>query len=58
MFGTRRFTPFDENDFENQVYNPTGDNALVSMGTSDEWNGQFKITNQTIKDLQFNYQLS
>ena len=58
MFGTREFTPFDENDFENQVYNPTGDSALVSMGTSDEWNGQFKITNQTIENLQFSYQLS
>ena len=58
MFGTREFTPFDENDFENQVYNPTGDGELVSMGTSDEWNGQFKITNQTIENLQFSYQLS
>ena len=58
MFGTRRFTPFDENDFENKLFYPTGDGKLVSMGTSDEWNGQFKITNQTIKDLQFNYQLS
>jgi outer membrane receptor protein involved in Fe transport len=58
MFGTRRFTPFDENDLENQVFNPTGDGELVSMGTSDEWNGQFKVTNQTIENLQFNYQLS
>lgn len=58
LFGTRRFTPFDKNDFENQVYNPTGDGELVSMNTSDEWNGQFKITNQSIEDLQLNYQLS
>lgn len=58
LFGTRRFTPFDKNDFENQVYNPTGDNELVSMNTSDEWNAQFKVTNQSIEDLQFNYQLS
>lgn len=58
LFGTRRFTPFDKNDFENQVYNPTGDNELVSMNTSDEWNAQFKVTNQSIDNLQFNYQLS
>ena len=58
LFGTRRFTPFDKNDFENQVYNPTGDGELVSMNTSDEWNGQFKVTNQSIEDLQLNYQLS
>ena len=48
MFGTRRFTPFMS----------FGDNTLVSMNTSDEWNGQFKVTNQTIENLQFNYQLS
>jgi len=58
LFGTRIFTPFDKNDFENQVYNPTGDGELVSMNTSDEWNGQFKVTNQSIEDLQLNYQLS
>ncbi len=58
LFGTRRFTPFDKNNFEGQVYRPTGDNELVSMSTADEWNGQFKITNQSIEDLQFNYQLS
>ncbi len=58
LFGTRKFTPFDKNDFENQVYNPTGDGELVSMNTSDEWNGQFKVTNQSIEDLQLNYQLS
>ncbi len=49
LFGTRRFTPFDKNDFENRVFNPTGDNELVSMNTYDEWNGQFKVTNQSIR---------
>ena len=58
LFGTRRFTPFDKNDLALQIYNPTGNNELVSMNTSDEWNGQFKVTNQSIKDLQFNYQLA
>jgi outer membrane receptor protein involved in Fe transport len=58
LFGTRRFTPFDKNDFENKVFNPTGDNELVGMNTNDEWNGQFKITNQLFENLQFNYQLT
>lgn len=58
LFGKRRFTPFDENDFENQVFNPSGDNELVSMNTNNEWNAQFKITNQSLKDFQFNYQLT
>ncbi|HCY75839.1 MAG TPA: hypothetical protein DHV28_07940 [Ignavibacteriales bacterium] len=58
LFGTRRFTPFDKNDFENKVFNPTGDNELVGMNTDDEWNGQFKVTNQAFDNLQFNYQLT
>lgn len=48
LFGTRRFTPFMS----------LGDNELVSMNTSDEWNGQFKVTNQSIDNLHFSYQLS
>ncbi len=58
LFGIRRFSPFDKNDFEKKIFNPTGDNELVNMSTSDEWNGQFKITNSSLKNIQFNYQLS
>jgi outer membrane receptor protein involved in Fe transport len=57
LFGTRKFTPFDKNDFENKILNPTGDNALVNMNTDDEWSGQAKITNSSIKDIQLNYQI-
>jgi outer membrane receptor protein involved in Fe transport len=58
LFGTRRFTPTDENDFERMVFNPGGDNKKIPMNTSDEWNGQFKITNQSLNNIQFNYQAS
>ncbi len=58
MFGRRRFTPFDENDFEKRQFNPTGDNKLLPMNFTDEWSGQFKITNQSLQDMQFNYQLT
>jgi outer membrane receptor protein involved in Fe transport len=58
LFGTRRFTPFDKNDLDTMVFNPTGDNKVVPMNKNDEWNGQFKITNQSFKSLQFNYQAS
>jgi outer membrane receptor protein involved in Fe transport len=56
LFGTRRFTPFDSTDFEKKIFDPTGDNKLVSMNTSDEWNGQAKITNSSIKHVQLSYQ--
>lgn len=56
LFGTRRFTPFDSTDFEKKIFKPTGDNKLVSMNTSDEWNWQAKISNSSIKDIQLNYQ--
>ncbi|MBK7632322.1 MAG: TonB-dependent receptor [Ignavibacteriales bacterium] len=57
LFGTRKFTPFDKNDFENKILNSTGDNALVNMNTDDEWSGQAKLTNTLIKDIQLSYQI-
>ncbi len=56
LFGTRRFTPFDSTDFEKKILDQTGDNKLVGMNTSDEWNGQFKITNSSFKNVQLSYQ--
>lgn len=58
LFGTRRFTPFDKNNFETKIFNPTGDNKLIEMNTNYEWNGQLKVTNQSLKDIQINYQLT
>mgnify|MGYP001458557687 CR=1 FL=1 len=56
MFGTRRFNPTDKNDFEKKIFNPTGDNEIIPMNFSYEWSGQAKLTNQSLKDFQFNYQ--
>jgi outer membrane receptor protein involved in Fe transport len=58
LFGTRRFLPTDSSDFENAIFNPSGDNELVPMGTKDQWGGQFKITNQSASALRFSYQLA
>ncbi len=58
LFGRRRFTPYDKNDFEKRVFNPSGDNKLVPMNYSYEWSGQAKITNQSLKNFQFNYQVT
>uniref|UniRef100_A0A832DJM7 TonB-dependent receptor n=1 Tax=Ignavibacterium album TaxID=591197 RepID=A0A832DJM7_9BACT len=56
MFGTRKFNPTDKNDFEKKIFNPTGDNEIIPMNFSYEWSGQAKLTNQSLKDFQFNYQ--
>lgn len=56
LYGTRRFLPTDKNDFENQQFNPTGDNKTIPMSTTREWSGQFKITNQSLDRIQLSYQ--
>ncbi len=58
LFGVREFIPTDRNDFETGVYNPTGDGKLVPMSTTDQWGGQFKLSNYSIASMQFNYQLT
>ncbi len=55
LFGERRFVPSDTNDFENKIFNPTGDNALVPMQTHHEWSGQFKISNRSLSKIQLSY---
>ncbi len=58
LFGYRRFNPTDSSDFEKKVYNPTGDNNRIAMQTNNEWSGQFKITNQSLENIQISYQAS
>lgn len=58
LYGQRRFMPTDVNNFEKKQFNPSGDNALVPMQTNKEWSTQFKLTNQTSKDIQISYQAS
>jgi outer membrane receptor protein involved in Fe transport len=56
LWGQRRFIPTDKSDFENKIYNPTGDNKIVSMAYDREWSGQFKISNQVLNNIQLSYQ--
>ena len=58
FFGERRFVPTDSSNFEQGIYNPTGDGELVPLSTNDEWGGQFKLSNSSISSMQFNYQLT
>ena len=55
LFGVRRFVPTDVSDFQNKIFNPTGDNALVPMQTHHEWSGTFKISNRSISKVQLSY---
>ena len=56
VYGERRFVPTDSSDFENKVFNPTGDRKRVPLGYSREWSGVVKITNTSIANTKLNYQ--
>ena len=55
LFGVRKFLPTDSSNFEQRIFNPTGDNKLVPMQTHHEWSGQFKISNRSIPKVQLSY---
>jgi outer membrane receptor protein involved in Fe transport len=56
LYGTRLFQPGDSADFQNYVLRGSGDGALVPMASSDEWSGQMKIENRSLKDVHLSYQ--
>jgi outer membrane receptor protein involved in Fe transport len=56
LYGDRRFEPTDSSDFQNRIFKPTGDNAVVPMNTNDEWSGQFKLSNKPSDNIQISYQ--
>lgn len=58
LFGIRRFMPSDSSDLEQKIFYPTGDNKVVPMATREEWSGQFKVTNKSLKAVQLSYQIS
>jgi outer membrane receptor protein involved in Fe transport len=57
LFGVRRFVPTDVSDFKDKVFVPTGDNATVAMNDHEEWSGQLKVANRSLKETQISYQL-
>ncbi len=56
LMGERRFLPTDRNDFEQRVFNPSGDREIVAMNTSRQWSWLGKITNRSIGNFQIGYQ--
>ena len=55
LFGTRRFEPTDTNNIGAGIIYPTGDGEKVAMDPYDEWSGQFKLTNNSIKNVSISY---
>lgn len=55
LYGERRFNPTDSNDIAQGIVYPTGDNEKVALNPYDEWSGQFKITNTSIKNINISY---
>ncbi len=56
LFGERRFVPTDRSNFQNKIFNGTGDKKIVPMSTTYEYNGQAKITNRSLENFEFSYQ--
>lgn len=56
LFGERRFSPYDEHDFEKKIFKPSGDFAIVPLNNRLEWSGQAKILNTSIQGVQISYQ--
>ncbi len=56
VYGERRFNTWDRADFENNVYEGTGDGEEVPLGYSQEWSGAAQITNRTLANDKFSYQ--
>lgn len=54
--GERRFRPTDKSDFENKIFKPTGDRAVVPLGYTREWSGLGKITSRLLPGVEVSYQ--
>ena len=56
LMGERRFLPTDRSDFEQRIFNPTGDEAVVPMNFSKQWAWLGKITHRLFQSVQVSYQ--
>ena len=56
LAGQRLFVPTDSSDFQNNVFNPTGDGAIVPLEFDRRWSLLAKISNNSIRGVQLDYQ--
>ena len=54
--GERRFAPTDSNDYQNKIFNPTGDRKRLPLGFNREWSGLVKLDNRSIPHVNVSYQ--
>lgn len=57
LMGLRAFRPTDKHDFEQQIFNPTGDSALIPMDFEKQWSWLAKVTNRSLPNIQIGYQV-
>lgn len=57
LMGQRLFVPTDSADFERKIFDPTGDQALLPMGYSNQWSWLAKVTNHSLNNIQVGYQM-
>jgi outer membrane receptor protein involved in Fe transport len=57
LMGERRFLPTDRNDFEQFIFSPSGDGAIVPMNFSKQWSWLGKVTNHSLPNVQLGYQV-
>jgi outer membrane receptor protein involved in Fe transport len=56
LYATRRFVPTDSSDFQNKIFQSTGDGKELPLGYTREWSGLAKLTNRALKNVELSYQ--
>ena len=57
LAGQRRFTPTDSSDFQRNVFNATGDGAVVPLEYDRRWSYLAKLSNRSVPNVQLDYQV-
>jgi len=57
VYGQRIFRTTDRADFETNTFAATGDSAEVPLGWTQEWSGAAQITNRSLANDKFSYQV-
>ena len=56
LTGIRRFVPTDRNDFEQRIFDGSGDGAIVPMNPFKQWSWLGKLTHQLTQNIRVSYQ--
>ena len=56
LTGRRQFVPTDRSDFEQRIFQGSGDGALVPMNPFKQWSWLGKLTHQLTRNIRLSYQ--